>query len=131
MGVRFPSVSTTTNLGVLPASAAETAIITTPPLNISLDFAVVFLAWFLAITTGATTTALVFRIRRGSGLTGATIGAAVWTHTIGAAASAVLSGKYSDTPGAVAAQQYTLTVSQTGATGAGTLNDNMFLAFSL
>jgi len=41
MGVRFPSVSSTTFIGPLPASAAETALITSPTLNLSLDNQVV------------------------------------------------------------------------------------------
>ncbi len=131
MGVRFPSIASSTFVGPLPASAAETVILTTPPLNISLDFSQIFLQWACDILAGTGTTALVFRLRRGTTAAGTLINAAAWTHTLAAGNSAVLSGAYFDTPGAVAGQQYSLTVSQTGAAAAGTFNDGALLAFAL
>ena len=67
MGVRFPSVATTTSVGVLPATGAETVVATTPPLNIPLDFAQVLLFWWFVGNTGAGTVGLVASIRRGDG----------------------------------------------------------------
>lgn len=131
MGVRFPQIASTTFVGPLPASAAETVILTTPPLNISLDFSQIIIQWACDILAGASTTSLVFRLRRGTTVAGTLINAAAWTHTLAAAASAVMSGVYVDTPGAVAGQQYSLTVVQTAATGAGTFNDGCLLAFAL
>lgn len=131
MGVRFPSQQSATFVGPLPASAAETVILTSPPLNISLDFATILIQWACDILAGTGTTALVFRLRRGTTTAGTLVNAAAWTHTLAAGNTAVMSGCYFDTPGAVAGQQYSLTVVQTAATGAGTFNDGALLAFAL
>lgn len=131
MGVRFPSIASTTFVGPLPANANETVILTTPPLNISLDFSQIIIEWACDILAGTGTTALVFRLRRGTTAAGALINAAAWTHTLAAGNTAVMSGVYVDTPGAVAGQQYSLTVVQTAATAAGTFNDGALLAFAL
>jgi len=131
MGVRFPSVASSTFIGPLPASAAETIILTTPPISEPVDNALVNLFWCANILAGTGTTALVFRIRRGATLTGAVVGAGPWTHTLAAAASGILSWADFDGPGVVAGQQYTLTISQTGATGAGTFNDGTLVAMIL
>lgn len=131
MGVRFPSVSSTTFVGPLPANATETVILTTPPLTLSLDFAQVFLIWLACIITGASTTSLGYRIRRGTSIAGAFIGAIVWQQTNVAGNFVNMSGAYVDTPGAIAAQQYSLTVVQVGATAAGSYQDGSLLAFAL
>lgn len=131
MGVRFPSIASSTFVGPLPANANETVILTTPQLNISLDFSQIFILWACDILAGTTTSALVFRLRRGTTVAGTLINAAAWTHTLAAGNSAAISGAYFDTPGAVAGQQYSLTVSQTAATAAGTFNDGSILAFAL
>lgn len=131
MGVRFPSQASNTFVGPLPANATETVILSSPPLNISLDFSQVMIFWACNILAGATTTALVFKLHRTASTLSPNVFAAAWTHTLAAASSAVMSGCYFDTPGAVAGQQYFLTVSQTAATGAGTFNDGALLAFAL
>lgn len=131
MGVRYPTVATKTFIGPLPASAVETIILTTPPLNLTLDFSQVQIFWYATMTAGTGTSSLIFQLRRGTSLTSPQINAANWAHTLAAASSAVMSGCYFDVPGPVAGQQYTLTVSQTGATAAGTFNDGALLAFAL
>jgi hypothetical protein len=131
MGVRFPSVFSTTFIGPLPANATETAILTTPPLSPSLDGAAIFLLWFAAMTAGTSVTAHVFRIRRGTTTGGALVGANPWTDTLAATNLKNSSGWYVDLPGAVGGQQYTLTVVQTAATVAGTFQDGALLAFML
>lgn len=73
------------------------------------------------LTTGAGTTAVVLRIRRGTTITGTVVGTADTDTIIGAAGS---TDPYAiqeiDTPGDVNNLSYVLTVQQTGATGAGT-----------
>jgi len=131
VGVRYPSQASNTFVGPLPANATETVILVSPPLNISLDFSQIFIQWACDILAGTSTTALVFRLRRGTTTAGTLINAAAWTHTLAAGNSAAMSGAYFDTPGAVAGQQYALTVVQTAATAAGTFNDGALLAFAL
>lgn len=128
MGVRIYSASSVVVANVLPASAVETVICILPALTLPEDFAQVFLHWMANILAGTSTTALVFRIRRGTTTGGAQVGAAVWTHTLAAGNTAQVGGSYPDTPGAVANQQYCLTCSQTAATVAGTINDLALMA---
>jgi hypothetical protein len=131
MGVRFPSVQTNTFIGPLPASAVETVVLTTPPLTLPLDGATVLLLWSIQITGGATTTATSVQIRRGTSTAGPVVSAGAWLFVMTAGQRYTVSGWYFDTPGAVAGQQYSLTVSQTAATGAGTWIDGAMLAFAL
>ncbi len=131
MGVRLPSVASTTFVGPLPASAAETVILVTPPISEPIDNAQVILEWQASITAGTACTSLVFRIRRGTLATGTFIGANAWSFTTVAANLTTVGGLYVDSPGSVAGQQYALTVVQTAATGAGTFSDGCLLAMCL
>ena len=131
MGVRLASVFSTTFIGPLPASAAETVCLTTGPIIEAVDNAAIILLWFAAITAGTSVTSHVFRVRRGTTTAGAQVGANPWSDTVAAAAFLATSGVYVDTPGVVAGQQYSLTVVQTAATVAGVFNDGCLLAMVL
>lgn len=131
MGVRFPSVFTTTLLGTVPSNGAETIILTTPPLNLPLDGAQVFLGWYLTPTAGAGSTGAVVTIRRGALLTSPVVLPGPTGTVVTAGAGATLAGWWVDTPGIVGGQQYTLTVSGAGTTGAWTMNQGCLLAFVL
>jgi hypothetical protein len=131
MGVRFPSVFTNTFIGPLPANATETVILTTPPFSPPLDTSAIFFLWCSEINAGTGTTVLAHRIRRGTTAAGAFIGVQPWNALANVGNAFMLSGCYFDTPGAVGGQQYSLTVSQTGATVAGVWNDGALLVFAL
>lgn len=72
----------------------------------------------LNVTAGTSTTAVVIRVRQGIGTGGAVVGNAD-THTLAAGASANIPVKKEDLVGASA---YTVTVTQTAATGNGSVN---------
>lgn len=131
MGVRFPSVFSTTFVGPLPANATETVICTTPPLTLPLDFAQVNLHWFFSILTGTGTTSLGYQIRRGTTTGGTALLGASQVQTIAAATNGLSGGCAVDTPGAVAGQQYSLTIVQTGATAAGAAGFVCLIAYAL
>jgi hypothetical protein len=124
---RYQNQATT----ALPASAAETALISTPVLQGALPGAFgqpvvapqpVKVSGVLNITAGTGTTAVVIRVRQGVGTGGAVVGAAQ-TVTLAAGNSASVPFSIEDTTGALeAGTAYTVTVSQTGATAAGTVN---------
>lgn len=78
----------------------------------------------LNITAGTGTTAVVIKCRQGTTTGGAIVGpAAGVSHTLAAGASANLSYDFLDpTVTPQANQQYSVTVTQTGGTGAGTVN---------
>lgn len=129
MGVRFPSVQSNTIVNVNFASS-ENVICTTPPLNIPLDFATVLLFWYLTMTSGTGTTNITPLIRRGTGITGTIINGNTNDNTT-AGNTTRRSGVYFDTPGAVAGQQYSLTMTQIGASANGTILDVCLIAFAL
>lgn len=131
MGVRLPSVFSNAFVGPLPASVAETVILVSPPISEPIDNAQILIFWACSILPGTSVTAHQFRVRRGNGITGALVTASVWTDATTAAISTTSAGVYFDAPGAVAGQQYSLTVVQGGATGAGTFNDGCILAMVL
>lgn len=118
-------------LAALPASAAETALTNTPVLQAALPGAFgqqgpepepVKISGVLNVLAGTGTTALVIRVRQGVGTGGAVVGAAQ-TVTLAAGSSASVPFSVEDTTGAVqTGTAYTVTVVQTGASGAGTVN---------
>lgn len=131
MGVRFPSVQSNIFVGPLPANANETVVLTTPPLTISLDFSTVLLVWFFCYLAGTANTAALFNVRRGTTISGALVNVAPLTAPATAGAQSAYAACYFDVPGAVAGQQYSLTVQQFAATTAGQFKDGALLAFAL
>lgn len=71
------------------------------------------------LLTGATTTGVTVRCRRGVDATGTLVGTAE-TPNVAAAAPVDLAGAYVDQPGELANASYVITVQQTAATAAGT-----------
>lgn len=132
MGVRLSSVVSLTAANVLPANATETVICVTPSIVSTQDNQVLLLFWFVNITVGTGTTSLAFRLRRDGVITGGTFQASAWATAVTAGQQVNLSGWYPDvTPGAIGPRPYALTVVQTGATAAGTINDIALAAIAL
>jgi hypothetical protein len=129
MGVRLYSVVSNVVLGS-PAAAAETAIATTPGINLALDNAQILLFWYLAITIGTNGTSLKIFIKRGSGTAGNFINQS-FLATVAAGNLVVSSGHYADSPGVVAGQQYTLTATVGAASAVSTVADVSLTAMVL
>lgn len=125
-----------TNSSSMPTNVAtETLILVSDPVNYlsAVSGEGLMVRGTMNITAGAGTTAIVVRVRKGNGLGGAVVGNAV-THTLAAAASANIPYEFLDQPpavtpistptgaGAPPGNIYTLSVQQTGGTGAGTVN---------
>lgn len=106
--------------------STETAIAVSPAITNALPGGSVKVSGRLNITAGTGTTAINVKVRQGNGLTGAILGpAAGENHTLAAGASGSIGFDYDDTSGAYGADggiQYTVSVTQTGGTGAGTVN---------
>ena len=129
MGVRFPSVASTT-IVASPALAAETVVCTTPPLNISLDFSQIILMWYVACLIGTAGVQIICLLRRGTTTVGSLVNVNA-NDNVNAGTNQRRSGFYVDIPGAVAGQQYSLTLTITSATAVTTVADVCLLAFAL
>lgn len=103
-------------------TTAETAAVVSDPITPATDGAKVIISGHINITSGAGVTGLVIRIRRGNGVSGTLIGETE-PGALGASATDNFPFAITDFPGAVAGQQYTASVVQTGATGNGTINN--------
>lgn len=103
-------------------TTAETAAITSDGFTPPTDGSKLIISGVINITTGASVTGAVIRVRRGVGVAGALVGETE-PHNIGAAVTDDVSYQVTDSPGAVAGQQYTATVVQTAATGNGIINN--------
>jgi type IV pilus biogenesis protein CpaD/CtpE len=100
-------------------TTTETVVATLGGISTQSADAVVLLEGYLQIASGAATTALTVNIRRGS-LTGAIV--AVSEVDVALASSNYGVGvQVNDAPGEVASQVYVLTVTQTAATGNGSV----------
>lgn len=103
-------------------NANETAVVNTSPYTSDGANRQVTVDAEGEITTGTGTTALVVKIRRGTTTAGAQVGQSQ-TITVPTAGNKVQFGiQVLDTPGEVAGQQYCCTVTQTGGTGSGTVD---------
>src|SRR6266849_7273364 len=121
MGVRLPSVASETIVNTTIVTTLETVIVTTPPLNLPLDFAAVIILGTLLWQVGTGTTSYTLRLRQGAGISGPVI-SGLSNVTVSSIQVVTASIAYSDVPGAVAGQQYTITLSHTGSTGNGSVS---------
>lgn len=131
MGVRFATVFSTTLANALPATNAETVILTAGPINLAVDNAPVFLFWSANITPGTSVTAHSFLLRRGTTTVGTSVAPGSWVTPTTATVTISSSGWYVDSPGVAAALFYSLTLVQTAATAAGVAGNLSLLAMVL
>ena len=124
MGVIYQATTTTglTNA----ATNAETAVFTTPVLpSQGQGLAAVSISGYVNITAGTGTTAVVVRVRQGSGVTGTIVSALAASDSLAAGAVESIPFGVTDTSTYLESGtggQYTITVQQTGGTGNGTTN---------
>lgn len=130
MGVRYPSSATAARLTNTIVTTTETLILTTPPLNLSLDFAQVLLFWYAIVTIGTGGTSIATNLRRGTLVTSPLVNISTGP-SVSAGSTVVLSGCYPDSPGAIGAQQYSLSLVVTLASANSTVIDGALLAVSL
>lgn len=106
------------SVGGAPTNAVETVVATTPAVVSGGAGATARLSFDFALTPGATTTAAVVKIERGTAAGGQQVGATK-TVTVVAATPIGIHIEADDIIGEVAGQQWVCTVTQTGGSGAG------------
>jgi hypothetical protein len=130
MGVRFPTAAQGgAPFFNIPASGAETVIITSPALTPPIDSAQILIFSSITMTVGTGGTNMVFRMRRGA--TGSGANFTTMQQVVTAGTQMTFTMFYVDTPGVVTGQQYSITASLTGATGGSTTNDASILLLAL
>jgi hypothetical protein len=131
MGVRLPSGGNQVLQNALPANNAETIVLTSQLINITLEFQPVLIFWYISIQAGASTTSIGVKLRRGITTAGVQLNGLNAGITLTAGQAQNLTGCWIDTPGAVAGIQYSIGIVQTGATAAGTMLDQSILVMAL
>lgn len=111
--------------------AAETVVCITPPLSISLPNQPVLLYWYVMFGGGATITAILFRLRRGTTTGGVFINSTSQADQTATGTNSIRSGVYVDVPGEIAGVQYCLTMTCTGNTGSQQVVDVCMIAMQL
>lgn len=130
MGVRLPTVSSTAIVNVNLPNAGETVVVIAPPLNLSLALAQVLIFAYVLVSAGATATAIVCLLRRGTTTAGTQVNR-TGSITVTPGGGNIWAFTYTDSPGDVAGQQYCLTMAQTGASGNATIFDVCITAMCL
>lgn len=130
MGTRVPTAASITVNTPFSAAGTETVVAITPPINLSVDNALVFLHWYFDLSVGALATNVTIRLRRGSTVAGVQINQTA-ALTVVANNQAGYSGCYVDTPGVGGGLVYCLTALITGGAANGNNNDVSLLAFVL
>lgn len=97
-------------------TTTETVLVTSPGISTDGPSQQISIQATAALVTGASTTSVRLRIRRGTGITGTVVGDS-GNITAAAAAAVDLSVDAVDNPGDVADQVYVLTAQQVAATG--------------
>lgn len=100
-------------------NVTETVVATMSGITLPRPGMPVAITYLGTLTTGATTTAVTIRCRRGIDATGVLVGTAE-VPTEAAAVQADLAGGWTDFPGELANGSYVVTVQQTAATSVGT-----------
>lgn len=131
MGYRNPFASTTALVTNTLVTTAETVVLTTGPLNLSVDTAQVLLFWWCVITAGTGVNGMTPRVRRGSTTAGQLVNVNNVIAPANAGGNAYVAGVYVDTPTSSAELQYSLTIVQSGATGNGSVVDGCLTAMVL
>lgn len=102
---------------VATGNNTETALVSSPVIDIGRDAAFILVTGFCFLTTGATTTFITPRVRRGADITGVLIGVATAITIVGAVGStSVYMIQVVDQAGPFATVQYTFTCQATAAT---------------
>lgn len=105
-------------VGGAPNNAVETVVATSAPVTTSGVGSNVRIIADLVLTPGATTTAAVIKVERGTAAGGTQVGATK-TVTVVAATPIGIHIDVTDLIGEVAGQQWVITITQTGGSGAG------------
>ena len=115
-GGRLPFAFSNTSIANA-ALAAETVVVTTPPLNPGLDFSfiLIFFQWTGA-PIGTTGNGVTMQARRGTAVAGTLVLGGSPVFTVVAGNNFTGFAMWVDTPGAVAGQQYSGTISVNAAT---------------
>jgi hypothetical protein len=130
MGVHAVTKGTNTLVNTTIPTTTETLVCLLTFDALPIDFAQVLLIGQMLVIPGTATTLLQARIRQGNGTTGTSVGIADITgQTVGSGTGLCVLAI--DTPGAVAGMQYSLTITQISATGAGSVNNATFMGFIL
>ncbi len=119
-----------TNVDLAIVTTAETIVVTSDPITISPGAKRVLLVGYVQITTGAGTTALVPRVRRGPALADALVGEANPQAAAASVNDRLMVLVVDDNPGE-GKRQYSLTVVQTAASGNGNVTAAALVAIAL
>ena len=130
MGARLPSSASTFLQNAALSGNGEFIVLTTPPMNPSIDFQLVMIFAYINVTPGASTTGVIGRIRRGATAAGPLLSLSN-TLTVAAGNSFQFMMCYIDIPGAVAGVQYTFTAQTVAQTVQAAVNDGCIIAFAL
>ena len=124
--VPFQYAASNAFVGPLPANANETVVLTTPLMNIPAG-SILGIYWMFSYTPGTSNTSAKFNIRQGATASGALVNNGTLQGPVTAAVNALFSGMYYDTLAPANGIQYSLTIQQIAATGAGTFLDGCLI----
>lgn len=116
----MPIVNRGSATAVATNVSTEGPALTLNPVQDVTPYGTVIVSGNLNVTAGTGTTAVVVKVRQGSGTGGTQVGPS-FTVTLAAGASTTIPVEVEDTA-SVSGLQYTVTVTQTGGTAAGTVN---------
>lgn len=124
------AVSFTNTIIASPATNAEVVVATTGAINQIYDGTPIVLFWFVEFTVGTSGVSANAKLRRGT-TTGGTLINVGQAATVVAGNLVRFSGVYQDSPGAVAEQQYSLSLTIGSGAATSTVSDVALLAVVL
>ncbi len=129
MAIPLAAASVTVTAAVALVTTAETVLATLAGISPPFSNPLIRLLGWAVITTGAGTTGVTLRFRRGTTITGTLAGIAT-TVTASAGANTLCVYAVEDTPGEVANQQYVWTAQQVAATANGSALQSELQAYA-
>lgn len=129
MGVRFPSVFSTTVLNSPVVTTAETIVVTAPPFSPPIDLGSVFIYALVVGGGAASTTNTTLRLYRGTTTGGTLVGVPLISSW--GAGTKFMSAYWVDQPPIVAGQQYSVSWQNAAATANETISAVTLALFAL
>lgn len=121
MGARIPGSLSSSLANALPANATETVICITPSIILAVDSQLVMIGVTVGLLVGTGTTSITLTLRRGNLVSSPSVGAGI-AKNVTAGNNDLLTLLGLDGPGVIGTTPYCVTIIQTGATAAGTVN---------
>jgi len=130
MGLRFPANANTKLVNTNLVHSVDTIVLVTDPIDVTTDSPLVMLVWYAAVSLGLGDNALTVQLFREADASGALVNSGPMMNFT-AHTTVTVTGSFTDRPGEIAGQQYSLILTAGGGLADSTVLEGCFAAIAL